>query len=60
MIEIRDLTVTLGDKHVFDRYSAEIPDEGIVIISGESGIGKTTLLRVLCGLIKPEHGNIVG
>ena len=60
MIEIRDLTVTLGDKHVFDRYSAEIPDEGIVIISGESGIGKTTLLRVLCGLIKPEHGTIVG
>ena len=60
MIELRDLTVTLGDKRVFDNYSEELSDEGIVIVSGESGIGKTTLLRVLCGLVKPEHGKVTG
>ena len=60
MIELKELTVTLGDKRVFDRYSAELPDKGIVIVSGESGIGKTTLLRVLCGLVKPENGMITG
>ena len=60
MIEIRDLSVKLGDKQVFDRYSVSIPDTGIVLIQGESGIGKTTLLRVLCGLQTPDSGEIRG
>ena len=60
MIEIRDLSVKLGEKQIFEHYHAELPDEGIVLVSGESGIGKTTLLRVLCGLQKPDHGTING
>ena len=60
MIEIRNLSVKLGEKIIFSDYSITLPDEGIVMISGESGIGKTTLLRVLCGLQKPDGGRIVG
>lgn len=60
MIEIRNLSVKLGGKTVFSEYNTAIPDEGVVMISGESGIGKTTLLRVLCGLQKPDGGRIVG
>lgn len=60
MIEIRDLSVKLGDKQVFSNYSVSIPDSGIVLLSGESGIGKTTLLRILCGLLKPDGGTIAG
>ena len=60
MIDIRNLSVQLGDRIVFSDYSASIPDEGVIIISGESGIGKTTLLRVLCGLQKPDKGRIIG
>lgn len=60
MIEIKDLSVKLGEKQIFSNYSVSIPDNGIVLLSGESGIGKTTLLRILCGLIKPDVGTVRG
>ena len=60
MIEIRNISVTLGDKRVFIDFSADLPDEGVVLVSGESGIGKTTFLRMLCGLLKPDSGTIEG
>lgn len=60
MIEIQGLSVRFDDKQVFDNYSVTVPDEGVILISGESGIGKTTLLRVLCGLQKPDRGTITG
>lgn len=60
MIEIRDLSVKLGEKQVFSNFTAELPDAGVVLVGGESGIGKTTLLRVLCGLVKPDSGTVTG
>lgn len=60
MIEIRNLSVQLGEKIIFKDYDVTFPDKGVVMISGESGIGKTTLLRVLCGLQKPDGGRIAG
>jgi ABC-type multidrug transport system ATPase subunit len=60
MIEIKNLSVTLGEKRVFTDFSVTIPDTGMVLISGDSGIGKTTLLRVLCGLQKPDKGTVEG
>ncbi|MBQ2201591.1 MAG: ATP-binding cassette domain-containing protein [Clostridia bacterium] len=60
MIEIKNLSVTLGEKRVFNDFSVTIPDTGMVLISGDSGIGKTTLLRVLCGLQKPDKGTVEG
>lgn len=60
MIEIKDLSVRLGAKQVFDRYSVSLPDSGVVLVSGESGIGKTTLLRILSGLQKPDGGAVTG
>ena len=60
MIKLRNLSVKLGDKQVFQNYSIDLPDSGNVLITGESGIGKTTLLRVLCGLIKPDSMHLEG
>lgn len=58
-MEVKDLTLRYGDKTVLDRLSLDIPDEGLTFLSGPSGEGKTTLLRVMAGLLKPEAGSVV-
>ena len=50
MISVRNITVCFGEKAVLNRFSLELPAEGITALSGPSGCGKTTLLRVLAGL----------
>lgn len=60
MIRICDLTLSYGDKLVLDRFSMELPLEGIAALTGPSGCGKTTLLRVLGGLEKPRGGGVSG
>ena len=59
-IKIRDVTLRYGDKPVLDRFSLEIPDDGLTALSGPSGCGKTTLLRVLAGLETRSAGTVDG
>jgi ABC-type nitrate/sulfonate/bicarbonate transport system ATPase subunit len=45
---------------VFANFSLELPDSGVTALAGASGCGKTTLLRLLAGLEKPDSGEICG
>ena len=58
MISVRNITVCFGEKAVLNRFSLELPAEGITALSGPSGCGKTTLLRVLAGLQGVEEGAV--
>ncbi|MBR0081482.1 MAG: ATP-binding cassette domain-containing protein [Clostridia bacterium] len=60
MITVRDLTVRFEAKTVFDHASFDLPEEGVVMLYGVSGKGKTTLLRVLAGLLRPDSGTVSG
>lgn len=60
MIKLENITLRYGEKLVLDRFSLEIPLEGLTALSGPSGCGKTTLLRVLMGLARPEQGAVSG
>lgn len=60
MIKLENITVRYGEKLVLDRFSLEIPPEGLTALSGPSGCGKTTLLRVLAGLARPGSGTVSG
>ena len=59
MISVQNITVCFGEKRVLNRFSLELPAEGITALSGPSGCGKTTLLRVLAGLQPVEGGTVV-
>lgn len=59
-LTIRDLTVRFGARTVLDRFSLDLPLEGITALSAPSGAGKTTLFRVLTGLADYESGRIEG
>ncbi len=56
-IVINDLTVRYGDKVVFDKFSATFEEGKINVVLGGSGVGKTTLLSAVAGLI-PYEGEI--
>ena len=56
IIEVRDLDVSFGRQHVLRDISLEIPTGQSLAIIGESGCGKTVLLKTLIGLIRPTRG----
>ena len=58
-ITINNLTKNFGRKVLFKNFSLEFDDNGTYAIMGESGTGKTTLLRMLAGLDKTYEGDIV-
>ncbi len=56
----QNVTKCFGDKTVFSQFSHTFCLEGITALMGESGCGKTTLLRLMCGLETPDAGEIRG
>ncbi len=58
-MKIENLCVSYGEKKVLQNFSAEFGD-GITLLTGPSGYGKTTLLHTIAGLITPDSGKITG
>ncbi len=59
LIEVANLTVVYGDNMVLDRVTFNVYPGEIFVILGESGCGKTTLLRHMVGLRIPEGGTVL-
>ena len=57
-LSCRDLSFSYGNTPVFDGFKADFPVGRITCIAGVNGVGKTTLVRVLCGLAAPGSGTI--
>ena len=58
-IEVKDLKVAYGDFVLMKNVSFEVKNGEIFIIMGTSGGGKSSLLRVLTGLVPPTHGKVI-
>ncbi|MEM4599933.1 MAG: ATP-binding cassette domain-containing protein [Candidatus Methanomethylicaceae archaeon] len=43
---------------VLDSISISFPEKGIIVIAGRSGVGKTTLIQIIAGLIAPSSGSV--
>lgn len=55
-IDVRDLTKAFGSKVVVDHVSLRVPRGKIYGFLGPNGSGKTTTIRMLCGLLTPDSG----
>ena len=58
MINVHDLGFSYRPKEVLSHISMHIEPGNIYGLLGENGVGKTTLLTLLCGLKKPKEGSI--
>ena len=59
-VTFQDVTVRYGEKTVMENFSRTLDFSGVTALLGASGVGKTTFLRVLCGLERPASGRVVG
>ncbi len=58
MIEVEDLVVTRGRNKILSGYSFDLDAGGILAVLGSNGVGKTTLLGALTGILTPARGRV--
>nr|MBC8384282.1 ATP-binding cassette domain-containing protein [Candidatus Cloacimonadota bacterium] len=59
MIKIKNLTVSFDDQTILENINLTIPENEITVIVGESGCGKTVLMKTVEGLYQPDAGEIL-
>ncbi|MDD7393089.1 MAG: ATP-binding cassette domain-containing protein [Eubacteriales bacterium] len=60
MYELRNIDFSYGEKPVLKNFSLSLPEKGVICLFGASGLGKTTVLRLMAGLETPRAGSIEG
>ena len=58
MLEINNCCKSFGNQTVLQDVSMTIPNGSIIGVSGASGIGKSTLAKILCGVTAPDAGAV--
>jgi len=58
MLTIEDLTTDYGPIRAVDHVSLEVPEGSVTAVLGANGAGKTSLLRTICGLVRPTSGHV--
>ncbi len=58
MLKIKDLNVFFGGIHALKGITFDVPKGKIITLVGANGAGKSTTLRTICGLIKPQKGEV--
>ncbi|MCG8345712.1 MAG: ATP-binding cassette domain-containing protein [Chlorobiales bacterium] len=59
MIELQEVTLRYGNREILKRVSLTVEDNKIKAVVGPSGVGKSTILKLILGLIKPNSGKIL-
>ncbi len=59
IIQVEDLVAKFGEDTILDRISFDVYEGEIFVVLGESGCGKSILLKHLIGLIQPHSGRII-
>lgn len=56
---VSELSYARSEKAIFSDINLEICSGQVLVLNGHNGAGKTSLLKVMAGLIKPDHGQIL-
>ncbi len=59
MLRVRGLNVYYGESHILRDIDLSVPTGKMVCLIGRNGVGKTTLLKSIIGLLKPRQGELV-
>ena len=59
MVELNNIKLGFNGSLLFDGLSLKVPEGGSLIIKGDSGTGKTTILRLMLGLVRPQEGKVI-
>jgi branched-chain amino acid transport system ATP-binding protein len=59
VLRLEDVHGYYGESHVIQGVSLEVPEGGVVSIIGRNGVGKTTILRCITGLVPPRRGRVI-
>jgi phospholipid/cholesterol/gamma-HCH transport system ATP-binding protein len=58
-VDIRNLVYRVAERTVFDAVNIAVPRGQVIAIMGPSGVGKTTLLRLITGQLSADSGSVV-
>jgi heme exporter protein A len=58
MLELKDVSCVRGERALFSGISFTLEQATLLRVGGENGTGKTSLLRIICGLMLPAHGEV--
>ena len=58
MVELRDVQMQFEEKKVLDDFSLKVESRERLVIMGQSGSGKSTILRLILGTLRPNAGSI--
>ncbi|MCB8923792.1 MAG: ABC transporter ATP-binding protein [Ardenticatenaceae bacterium] len=59
LLEIRDIHTFIGQFHILQGVTVEVPEGSIVALLGRNGAGKTTTLKSVLGLTPPRRGQVI-
>ena len=58
IVTLQNIQLGFGDKRVLDNVSLGVEPQERLVIIGQSGAGKTTILRLILGILKPDAGSV--
>ncbi len=59
MIIIENIAKKFGKKHVFDSFSFKIKEGNFYTLLGKNGLGKSTIIKIISGFLRPNFGEII-
>jgi len=59
MLQVKDVNVYYGESQILHQVGLDVPNNQVVCLMGRNGVGKTTLLKTIMGVLRPRAGQVL-